>query len=181
MPSLRRCTLAMLTAVGFAMALLSPAHATLTPPWSNASTNTAINSDFDTGTLTFSGLFGRSLTIVGPVDGYYHDHDNGCSSTIEVHVNGSWVLARTGPVSNDADQLLSGFGTINFPSGLVDGVRLGTTCPVDQAYHSIDPGMRFDIVGSGSVIPTLSETGLLALASLMLAGGVLALRRRRGR
>lgn len=176
MPSLRRCTLAMLAAVAVAMASSTSALAAVTPPWSNATTDSSIT-DFDTGTLMFPGIFGRALTIQNPGIGYYHDHSNGCSSTIEVHLNGNWTLVRTGPVSNGADQLLSTFGTVNFAAGNVDGVRLGSTCFVSNAYHEINDTMTFLIVEGGQTVPTLSEAALLALAALMLAAAGVALRR----
>lgn len=176
MRSLRRRTLALLAAVALAMASSTPVLALVTPPWSNASVDDSIT-DFDTGTLSFPAVVGRSITIQSPGTGYYHDHDNGCSSTISVHLNGSWTLVRTGPVSNDIDQPLASIGTIAFGAGMVDGVRLGSTCFVSNAYHEVNPDMTFLIAESGSVIPTLSETALLALAALMLAAGGFALRR----
>jgi len=176
----RSRTLAMLAAVAFATALSTPAWAAVTPTWSNATTDNS-TSDFDTGTLLFPGILGRTLTIQNPLDGYYHDHDNGCSSTIEVHMNGNWLLVRTGPVSNDIDLPLASIGTVSFQAGIVDGVRLGSTCLVSQAYHSVNDQMTFLISDAGNAIPTLSEIALAALAALMLGVGGLALRRRQGR
>jgi hypothetical protein len=176
MQHLFRPALSMLAAIGIAMASSAPALAVVTPTWSNATTNSGSFGDFDTGTLSFGGVSGSSIVILNPANGYYHDHDNGCSATLSLHLNGTWTLVYTHPVSNDNDQLLSTFPKVTFLAGSVDGVRLGSTCAVGDAYHSIDSAMRFDIAG-GSAIPTLSEVGLLALASLMLAAGGLVLRR----
>jgi len=181
MPSLRRYALVMLAAIGIAMAWSTLVLAQVTPPWSNATTNTGTTGDFDTGTLSFGGIAGQTILILNPAGGYYHDHTGGCSSTLEVHLNGNWTLVHTGPVSNGNDQPLATLHPPHrFPPGIVDRVRLGSTCEVGDAYHEINDAMQFQIV-AGETIPTLSELALLVLAALTFAAGGLALRRSQGR
>jgi len=144
--------------IGVLMALSAPVLASLTPAWSNAVTDVT-NTDFNTGTLLFPAQPASQISIVGSGPGYYHDHGQGASATVEVLRNGVWTLVFTGPVSNGNDLLLSSFPVPlpNFPSGQITGVRLSTTQPINQAYHSIQPTMQFLLAGGApAIIPTLS-------------------------
>ena len=174
MSVLRGILLNKFAVIGVLMALSAPVLAALTPMWSGAVTDTTSVTDFDTGTLLFPAQSASQISIVGAGPGYTHDHGNVASATVEVLRNGVWTLVFTGPVSNNNDILLSSFPVPlpSFAPGQITGVRLSTTKPIGQAFHSIQPTMQF-LLASGvpTVVPTLSSYAVLALIlSLMLAG-----------
>ena len=181
----RRIILNKLAVIGVLMAVSAPVLAFSTPLWSNATTNNASTTDFDTGTLLFPAQAASQISIVGSGLGYTHDHGSGASATVEVLRNGVWTLVFTAPVSNGIDILLSSFPVPlpSFPSGQISGVRLSTTLPIGQAYHSIDPAMTFSLTGGvaavAATIPTLSEYAVLALILGVMLAGLLAIRGRR--
>ena len=178
----RRIILNKLAVIGVLMAVSAPVLAFSTPLWSNATADTASTSDFNTGTLLFPAQAASQISIVASGIGYYHDHSQGASATVEVLRNGVWTLVFTGPVSNGTDILLSSFPVplASFQSGQVSGVRLSTTLVINQAYHSIEPTMTFSLTGGVAAgIPTLSEYAVLALILGVMLAGLLAIRRRR--
>jgi hypothetical protein len=182
----RRIILNKLAVIGVLMAVSAPVLAFSTPSWSNATTDTASTTDFDTGTLLFPAQAASQISIVGSGIGYTHDHTQGGNPTVEVLRNGVWTLVFTGPVSNGIDTLLSSFPVplANFPSGQISGVRLAhPPVQIGNAYHSIDPTMTFSLTGGvaavAATIPTLSEYAVLALILGVMLAGLLAIRRRR--
>ena len=180
MSVLRRILLNKFVVLGVLMALSAPALAGLTPLWSTASTDVN-NGDFDTGTLLFPAQAASQISIVGSGIGYTHDHGNAASATVEVLLNGVLTLVFTAPVSNGTRILLSSFPVPlpSFAPGQVSGVRLSTTKPVNQAFHSIQGTMQFSLAGGASVpVPTLSDHGVLALILGLLLAGLLVMRGR---
>jgi hypothetical protein len=167
------------------LATTAPVRADITPNWFNATTDTGSPGDFDTGTLTFPAQMASKIFVGHISYAYYHDHGNGCSATVEARLNGLWTLIYTSPVSNDTDLPLSSFPSplATFPTASLDGIRLGSTCFVGNAYHSFGSTLAFapDAAAFAQHIPTMSEWGLLALMSLMLVAGGLAVRRAPGR
>jgi hypothetical protein len=178
----QRLVLGAIVVVGVSLAATAPARAAVTPPWSTATTDQGVgSSDFDTGTLTFPAVQASSIYFALTGNGYYHDHGGGCSATVEVRLDTVWTLIFTSPVSNGADLPLAAFPAplATFPTASLDGIRVGSTCPVGNAYHEVPSTMVFAIDGAPfpSNIPTMSEWGLMALVSLMLVAGGIARRR----
>jgi hypothetical protein len=181
----QRLALGAIVVVSMSLATTAPVQATITPNWINATTDTGSPGDFDTGTLTFPAQSTSQIFVGRVFDADYHDHGNGCSALVEARLNGIWTLVYTSPVSNGADLPLASFPSplATFPTASFDGIRLSSTCFVGNAYHSFGNRIAFATDGGafGENIPTMSEWGLLALMSLMLVAGGLAVRRAPGR
>jgi len=150
-----------------------------TPTWNNAITD-VVNSDFNTGTLTFPAInAGSLLAITSPGTGYWHSHGSVATVLLEVQLDNVWTTIYNSGTQVWPDTQITTISTpIVFPAGSVTGVRISMSPGVNQSFHSVNAAMAFVFDGEIVPVPTTSPLGLTALFGSLMLLGLMVLQRR---